>query len=65
VSRRMRGNKCRGKRDMHLLVFGKPQEHMLLGRDRNRLEDNIKIVEVSKMFISSTKMYLENWVVKM
>jgi len=38
---------------------------MLLGRDRNRLVDNIKIVEVSTMFISSTKMYLENWVVKM
>jgi len=50
---------------MHLLGSGKSQEHMLLGRDRNRLEDNIKIVEVSTVFISSTKMYLENWVVKM
>jgi len=61
----MRGNRCRGKRDMHSLVFGKPQEHMLLGRERNRLEDNIKIVEVSAVFISSTKMYLGNWVAKM
>lgn len=50
---------------MHSLVFGKPQEHMLLGRERNRLEDNIKIVEVSAVFISSTKMYLGNWVAKM
>jgi hypothetical protein len=65
VSRRMRGNRCRGKRDMHLLVFGKLQEHMLCRRNRNRLEDNIKIVEVSTVFISSTKMYLENWVAKM
>jgi hypothetical protein len=47
------------------LVSGKPQEYMLLGRDRNRLEDNIKIVEVSAVFIPSTKMYLENWVAKM
>jgi len=60
VSQRMRGNRCRGKTDVHSLVFGKPQEHMLLGRERNRLEDYIKIFEVS-----TTKMCLGNWVVKM
>jgi hypothetical protein len=50
---------------MYSLAFGKHQAHVLLGRDRNRLEANIKIVEVSTAFISSTKMYLEKWVAKM
>jgi len=61
VSGRRRGNiySIEGKETCIHWFFENTKSICYLG-GRNRLEDNIKIVEVSTVCVSSTKMYLEN-----